>query len=108
MCQPSTCDDIMNRYTVAGTILMLVGCSSDSTGPLVLPPQTLTYRLEPSGDPLEPAALILEWTAVNDPNLAVYNVYSRVGSGDVFDLRGSTTSRYFVGLKYRSLDYRPL
>lgn len=58
-------------------------------------PTGLWYELEPSGDPDSPRGVILRWDAVNDANLAVYNVYSRASAGAAFALRGSTTSPSF-------------
>jgi hypothetical protein len=58
-------------------------------------PTGLYYVLEPSGDPARPLGVTLRWDPVNDPNVAVYNVYSRAALSGAFGLRGSTTSPSF-------------
>src|SRR5438045_1636934 len=58
-------------------------------------PQNLTYQLEPSGDPNQPAGILLFWDDVTDANLSRYRVYSRAGTSGSFDLRGETTSNSF-------------
>ena len=77
-------------------VAFLAGCT-DTLGNGVIPPAPtgLFYELEPSGDPLAPRGIILRWDAVQDPNLASYNVYSRASAGDAFSLRGTTTSPSF-------------
>gem|GEM_PF-348866 len=73
--------------------LLVAGCG-DSNGPLLPAPQNVGYQLEASGDPLQPAAVLLFWDPVNDPELDAYNVYSSP-DGTTFDLRGTTTSITF-------------
>jgi hypothetical protein len=77
---------------------VVLGACTDyvtDTGDTPNAPTGLTYELQPSGDPLSPQGIILRWTASGNPNLAVYNVYSRASSSAPFDLRGSTTSPSF-------------
>src|SRR5262249_28113815 len=77
-------------------VALLAGCVDTLTNGAVPPaPSGLFYQLEPSGDPLAPRGIILRWDAVQDPNLAVYNVYSRASVNDAFGLRGTTTSPSF-------------
>jgi hypothetical protein len=61
-------------------------------------PQNLTYRLEPSGTPGEPAGIVLAWDDVPDApdaELESYRVYSRGSTTQSFGLRGETTSNTF-------------
>jgi len=84
--------------------LGIVACD-DSTGPSDLPPPAnVYYFLDASGDPLAPAGVLIQWDAVNDPDLEVYNVYSS-RDGAVFDLRGSTTSLSFHDVGNPDLEY---
>jgi len=75
----------------------ITACEDTLTGSSAVPPAPtgLTYQLEPSGDPDRPLGIILRWDAVNDPALAVYNVYSRATTSGQWGLRGSTTSPSF-------------
>jgi hypothetical protein len=75
--------------------VVAIAACSDSTGPDIARPENLTYRLEPSGEPLQPMGIVLLWDAVLDPELEIYNVYSRSPASSEFDLRGSTTSTSF-------------
>ena len=77
-------------------VAFLAGCTDTLGNGAVPPPPTgLFYQLEPSGDPYTPNGIILRWDAVQDPNLASYNVYSRASASDAFGLRGTTTSPSF-------------
>jgi hypothetical protein len=78
---------------------------SDSTGPDIARPENLTYQLEPSGEPLEPMGIVLLWDAVTDPELEIYNVYSRAPGSSEFDLRGSTTSTTFHDVGPIDIEY---
>jgi hypothetical protein len=76
----------------------LVGCKSTTIvgSPGVLPPPAnLGYVLDPSGDPQQPAGILLIWDDVSDPSLAGYRVYSRGSTTGTFGLRGETTSNTF-------------
>lgn len=68
-------------------------------------PTNLIYQLEPSGDPDEPLGVLLSWTAVSDPDLESYRVYSRGGTGGSFRLRGETTSNTFHDAGIPHLEY---
>lgn len=92
----------MRHAPLAAAVLLLAGCDSTTTvvGPpppagSVLPPAVLYYNLEPTGTGTGPAGLILTWPDDGNPNLAVWNVYSRGSTNATFGLRGSTTSNSF-------------
>jgi hypothetical protein len=89
----------MRRGWLVLTIAALWGCTEtqfvDTGGSFLPPPANLTYQLEPSGTPGSPAAVTLHWDWSNDPDLAVWHVYSRASTGDAYRLRGSTTSNSF-------------
>lgn len=71
-------------------------CYEDVLAPGELPaPTGLFYQLEPSGDPTEPLGVVLRWTDLDEPELDVYNVYSRGSTSEDFGLRGTTTSPSF-------------
>jgi hypothetical protein len=88
----------MNRLLVLCVSLAgVVACEDDIVvdGLPPAPPSNLFYDLEPSGDPLAPAGLVLRWAPSPANNLAVYRVYSRPGTAGGYDLRGETTSTTF-------------
>lgn len=96
-----------NSISLIGSALiaaLAVACDN-GFGPVIDAPANLTYRLEPSGDPAQPAALILEWDEVSHPELEVYQVYSRASQDAEFDLRGSTTSTTFHDKGIPDLEY---
>src|SRR3990172_924795 len=68
-------------------------------------PTNLTYQLEPSGIPAQPLGILLSWTAVADPDLESYRVYSRGGTSGAFRPRGETTSRTFHDAGMPHLEY---
>lgn len=92
--------------TLALALAVTAAACEDSLliGGSVPAPTNLTYELEPSGDPLAPLGLLLAWTAVSDPDLESYRVYSR-GSGGTFRLRGETTSNTFHDAGIPHLEY---
>src|SRR2546425_3785277 len=67
---------------------------SNGPGPLP-PPQKLSYELDPSGDPNQPAGIRLAWDDEQSPDLASYRVYSRGSTSGSFLRRGETTSNTF-------------
>jgi hypothetical protein len=77
--------------------LVLQGCETTLVNPgsLLDAPANLTYALDPSGDPAQPAGILLHWDAITDPALGSYRVYSRGSSSGAFGLRGETTSNTF-------------
>lgn len=96
----------MRRSLVClGALVAAVGCNKTTAPNTISAPMNLQYELRPSGDPATPAGLRLEWDAVSDPHLGVYNVYSRASSSAQFDLRGSTTSTTFDDAGVPDLDY---
>src|SRR5437773_9184441 len=66
-----------------------------SNGGTLPPPQNLSYELDPSGDPHQPAGIRLAWDDVQSSDLASYRVYSRGSTSGSFLLRGETTSNTF-------------
>ena len=88
--------------------LVVVGCETttiiDSPG-LIAPPVNLDYVLDPSGDPVRPAGILLRWDDVSDPALASYRVYSRGSANGSFGLRGETSSNTFHDNGVPHLDY---
>ena len=67
---------------------------SNGTGTLP-PPQNLSYELDPSGNPNQPAGIRLAWDDVQSSDLGSYRVYSRGSTSSSFLLRGETTSNTF-------------
>ncbi len=68
-------------------------------------PSSISYRVEPSGDPDSPLGLTIEWNDDGDPDLAVWHVYSRASSAVEFGLRGTTTSPSFHDVGIPHLEY---
>ena len=94
-----------SRLAVAGLLVLTLPACDDMAGPGIEAPTNLTYRLEPSGDPVAPAALVLFWDDVLNADLEVYRVYSRSNTGADFDLRASTTSTTFHDSGIPDLEY---
>jgi hypothetical protein len=77
---------------------LVAGCNSTTfvgTPGVLPPPANLGYVLDPSGDPGQPAGILLIWDDLSDPALASYRVYSRGSASGSFGLRGETTSNTF-------------
>jgi hypothetical protein len=89
----------MRRVWLALPILGLIACSDYNTynpgNGLVAPPANLSYEVEASGTPGSPSGVLLRWDFDDDPNLAVWHVYSRGSTSGSYRLRGSTTSNSF-------------
>jgi hypothetical protein len=89
----------MRRLWLALPLIGIIACSDYTTvnpgGGLVAPPSNLTYEVEPSGTPGAPMGVLLHWDFDNDPNLAVWHVYSRGSTSESYRLRASTTSNSF-------------
>ena len=94
------------RYAVLALAVAAAACQDQIGVPTgdVAAPTNLTYQIEPSGVPYEPLGLLLAWTAVSDPDLGFYRVYSR-GSGGQFVRRGETTSNTFHDSGIPHLEY---
>jgi hypothetical protein len=58
-------------------------------------PTSLTYELEPSGNPDQPLGILLVWNDVTDAGLSSYRIYSRGSTGAPFGFRGATSSNSF-------------
>jgi hypothetical protein len=99
----------MQRYLIAVPLLVLAACSSDETvfggGGTVDAPRNLTYIVEPGGTAGSPSGILLRWDNDPDPDLLVWNVYSRNGTSGAFGLRGSTTSNTFHDNGVPHLEY---
>ena len=93
------------RLALAGLMALALPACDGLVDPGIEAPGTLTYRLEPSGDPAAPAGLVLAWDEVVNPDLEVYRVYSRGDLGAEFDLRASTTSTTFHDAGIPDLEY---
>jgi hypothetical protein len=88
----------MRQVWMAVPLALLAACSETRVvdgGSLVAPPADLIYTVEASGTPGAPSGVLLQWDFSNDPDLAVWNVYSRGSTSDPYRLRGSTTSNSF-------------
>lgn len=68
---------------------------SGVSGPLVNPPQDLSYELDPSGSPGSPAAILLRWQPISSQYLSTYRIYSTGTVGGTLNLRAETTSPSF-------------
>jgi hypothetical protein len=76
--------------------LVAAGCENKTLFLSALPaPANLAYQLEPSGDPNQPAGILLVWDDETDPSLASYRIYSRGSTSSSWGLRGETTSNTF-------------
>jgi hypothetical protein len=85
----------MQRMTMLALgVIALSGCENEIVGVLE-PPTSLSYVLDPSGDPLAPSGILLLWNPSPSSDLSVYRVYSRPGASGPYDLRGETTSLTF-------------
>jgi hypothetical protein len=84
------------RYSLLAVAVVAAGCRTDNLLlSRVAAPTHLSYELEPSGDPVRPAGILLAWDDVQDAGLSRYRVYSRGTTGGSFGLRGETTSNTF-------------
>ena len=81
------------------------GCSETTIVVPVETPTNLFYELEASGDPAEPAGLLLRWDGVTPQNVSVYRVYSSADPAAGFGLRGETTSLTFHDVGRPDLEY---
>ncbi|MBA2627124.1 MAG: hypothetical protein H0U85_03870 [Gemmatimonadales bacterium] len=97
----------MRRWWTVVPLAVLTACHTDTTGVggTVSPPTHLTYELEPTGTPAAPSGLVLRWDFDTDPDLAVWNIYSRGSTSDAYQLRGTTTSNSFHDSGQPHLEY---
>ena len=84
----------------AFALAAVIGCTNYDNnvvggGGGVAPPANLRYEVDPSGTPGAPTGVLLSWDDDGDPNLAVWNIYSRGSTSEQYRLRGSTTSPTF-------------
>src|SRR5436309_8988371 len=88
---------LLSRYTGLAAGLLSWGCQSNTTSLVsaLPPPQNLAYQLDPSGDPAQPAGILLVWDDVQSSALGSYRIYSRGSTSSPFGLRGETTSNTF-------------
>lgn len=91
---------VLFRVTLLTAAAGLAGCTSNNPvyspgGGTIATPANFAYQLEPSGDPNQPAGILLFWDAVVDPNLAGYRIYSRSSTNAAYALRGETSSITF-------------
>lgn len=68
-------------------------------------PTDLVYQLVPSGDPEEPAGIMLYWNPPRSGRAVSYDVYGRSARNGAFDLRATTTSPSFHDLGFPQLQY---
>src|SRR5439155_7908535 len=87
---------LLSRYTGLAAGLLSWGCQSNTTSLVsaLPPPQNLAYQLDPSGDPAQPAGILLVWDDVQSSALGSYRIYSR----------GSTSSPYGLDRKSTRLN----
>ena len=101
----------MSARTLVGllaVVLVVAGCETTTiigSPGFITPPANLDYALDPSGDPVRPAGILLRWDDVPDPALASYRVYSRGSANGSFGLRGETSSNTFHDNGVPHLDY---
>jgi hypothetical protein len=68
-------------------------------------PTDLVYQLVPSGDPEEPAGIMLFWNPPRSGRAVTYDVYARSARDDEFNLRATTTSPSFHDAGFPQLQY---
>ena len=84
------------RTLLVAAGLVAAACQNNTVSVSTLPPpQNLAYELDPSGDPNQPAGILLAWDDVLSSNLQSYRIYSRGSTSASFLLRGETTSNTF-------------
>jgi len=88
---------LLSRYTGLAAALLSWGCRSNTTSLVstLPPPQNLAYQLDPSGDPAQPAGILLVWDDVQSSALGSYRIYSHGSTSSPYGLRGETSSNTF-------------
>ena len=86
-----------SRSLLVVASLAAVACQKNTTASLGVlpPPQSLSYVLDASGNPNNPAGILLAWSDVPSSSLQSYRIYSRGSTSATFGLRGETTSNTF-------------
>ena len=84
------------RSLLLAAALPLAACES-IVGPNANPdsPANVTYELVPSGDPNNPAGVLLSWDVPASGRANSFNVYGRNGTAGAWNLRATTTSTTF-------------
>lgn len=97
----------MHRALLGCALLGVVaGCRDNPFGVDDLqPPTQLTYQLIPSGDPLLPNGILLEWDDPGDSRITHFVVYSRASTANAWSRRGETTSLSFHDFGVPHLQY---
>src|SRR5215470_16137619 len=100
----------MRRSALVLCAAVAAACYSNSypstPAPTPLPaPTNVFYSLLPSGDPLIPQGLLLQWDISPDSRTIVYNVYSRSSPANAWGLRATTTSPSFFEAGFPDLQY---
>src|SRR5438046_10453830 len=85
---------LLSRYTGLAAGLLSWGCQSNTTSLVsaLPPPQNLAYQLDPSGDPAQPAGILLVWDDVQSSALGSYRIYSRGSTSRPYGRRGEARS----------------
>lgn len=91
---------VRSRYVLVALGAVIAACQTTTAAPggpgtSLLPPQNLSYQLDPSGNPTSPAGILLVWDDVLSSSLGSYRVYSRATTTGAFGLRGETSSNTF-------------
>jgi hypothetical protein len=68
-------------------------------------PANLTYTVDPASQTGDPSGVLLRWDLDSDPDIAVWNIYSRSSTDGSYRLRGSTTSNSFHDRGVPDLQY---
>jgi len=94
-----------HRLLLLAAGLAAVACQSglEPTNPDA--PTDLVYQLIPSGDPLHPMGIILEWTPPASGQALSYDVYGASSLEEEFVLRATTTSPSFHDVGDPQLQY---
>ena len=93
------------RYWLA--CLLLAGCEPGYLNGIIDldPPTRLSYTVEPSGKPGDPAGVILRWDNTNNPDVDGWNVYARSATSGPWAFRASTNSNSFHDNGRPELEY---
>jgi hypothetical protein len=98
----------MRSWWIAIPLVLAAACRSDTTSTgdaFVGVPANLTYTVDPASQTGDPSGVLLRWDLDSDPDLAVWNIYSRSSTDGSYRLRGSTTSNSFHDRGVPDLQY---